>query len=349
MGAVFNDIPWDNYTTFIVFDSTSGGGSALEHQSSHLGIYTPLLVESILFPSITAHEMIHAWNVKRLRPADMVPYKYSQPQPTTWLWVSEGITDYYSDVVLSRSGVDRHDGIPHPHAGQDRGDERRAAGRARGRVALDVDPSDRRHRIHLLPERIARRIAARHPDPRCERQQEGARRCVPRAVSVCVQAEVDGLHRRAMVGRGEPRGGREVVRRLQREVHRRPRADAVSRRCCRSRDSASRSTRSASRGSACRARRTRQAFGSPSVQPGSPAEAAGLRAGDYLDAGGRHSGARPVVRRAVPHSLCKGRGHEAAGEDSARRSDARPADRRSGWRSGRNSGSCSTHPPSAKA
>jgi len=105
MGAVFNDIPWDNYTTFIVFDSTSGGGSALEHQSSHLGIYTPLLVESILFPSITAHEMIHAWNVKRLRPADMVPYKYSQPQPTPWLWVSEGITDYYSDVVLSRSGV----------------------------------------------------------------------------------------------------------------------------------------------------------------------------------------------------------------------------------------------------
>jgi len=44
MAAVFNDVPWDNYTTFIVFDSTSGGGSALEHQSSHLGIYTPLLV-----------------------------------------------------------------------------------------------------------------------------------------------------------------------------------------------------------------------------------------------------------------------------------------------------------------
>ena len=105
MGAVFNDIPFDTYTTFIVFDSTPGGGSALEHQNSHLGIYTPLLTESVLFPSITAHEMIHAWNVKRLRPADMVPYRYSQPQPTTWLWVSEGITDYYSDVVLARSGV----------------------------------------------------------------------------------------------------------------------------------------------------------------------------------------------------------------------------------------------------
>ena len=105
MGAVFNDIPFDTYTTFIVFDSSSGGGSALEHQNSHVGIYTPLLTESVLFPSITAHEMIHAWNVKRLRPADMVPYRYSQPQPTTWLWVSEGITDYYADVVLARSGI----------------------------------------------------------------------------------------------------------------------------------------------------------------------------------------------------------------------------------------------------
>jgi len=105
MSDVFADTPFDTYTTFIVFDSTSGGGSALEHQNSHLGIYTPLLVQSVLFPSITAHEMIHAWNVKRLRPADMVPYRYSQPQPTTWLWVSEGITDYYSDVVLSRAGI----------------------------------------------------------------------------------------------------------------------------------------------------------------------------------------------------------------------------------------------------
>ena len=105
MGAVFNDIPFDTYTTFIVFDSSSGGGSALEHSNSHVGIYTPLLVESVLFPSITAHEMIHAWNVKRLRPADMVPYRYAAPQPTTWLWVSEGITDYYADVVLARAGV----------------------------------------------------------------------------------------------------------------------------------------------------------------------------------------------------------------------------------------------------
>ena len=105
MTSLFNDVPFDNYTTLLVFDSISAGGSALEHQNSHIGIYTPLITQSVLFPSITAHEIIHAWNVKRLRPADLVPYRYWQTQPTTWLWVSEGITDYYADVVLARAGI----------------------------------------------------------------------------------------------------------------------------------------------------------------------------------------------------------------------------------------------------
>ena len=56
-------------------------------------------------PSLYAHEIFHAWNVKRLRPAEMVPYRYDQPEPTTLLWVSEGITDYYADLALVRGGV----------------------------------------------------------------------------------------------------------------------------------------------------------------------------------------------------------------------------------------------------
>jgi predicted metalloprotease with PDZ domain len=35
----------------------------------------------------------------------MVPYRYSAAQPTPWLWVSEGITDYYASVALARAGV----------------------------------------------------------------------------------------------------------------------------------------------------------------------------------------------------------------------------------------------------
>jgi predicted metalloprotease with PDZ domain len=35
----------------------------------------------------------------------MVPYKYDRTEPTVWLWVSEGITDYYADLALLRGGV----------------------------------------------------------------------------------------------------------------------------------------------------------------------------------------------------------------------------------------------------
>ena len=56
-------------------------------------------------PRLFAHEIFHSWNVKRLRPADLVPYRYDRPQPTPWLWVSEGITDYYGDLAMVRGGV----------------------------------------------------------------------------------------------------------------------------------------------------------------------------------------------------------------------------------------------------
>ena len=52
-----------------------------------------------------AHEFFHVWNVKRIRPAEMWPYDYDREQFTPLLWVSEGITDYYGDLVLARTGL----------------------------------------------------------------------------------------------------------------------------------------------------------------------------------------------------------------------------------------------------
>ncbi len=105
MSRVFAETPWDAYTILLLFDSTFGGGSALEHQNSHVGIYNPEFIGSTVLASITAHEIFHGWNVKRLRPADMWPYRYDRPQESAWLWVSEGITDYYADLALVRGGV----------------------------------------------------------------------------------------------------------------------------------------------------------------------------------------------------------------------------------------------------
>jgi predicted metalloprotease with PDZ domain len=103
--AVFGETPWPHYSVMMIFDSTFGGGSALEHTNSHVGIYSPGFIGSPVLASITAHEIFHAWNVKRLRPAEMVPYRYDRSEPTVWLWVSEGITDYYADLAILRGGI----------------------------------------------------------------------------------------------------------------------------------------------------------------------------------------------------------------------------------------------------
>lgn len=102
---VFGETPWSSYTVLQIADSAFGGMSALEHQNSNVGIVgTPFLDEPFV-PSVYAHEVFHAFNVKRLRPAGMWPYRYDVAQPTPWLWVSEGITDYYADLVMVRGGA----------------------------------------------------------------------------------------------------------------------------------------------------------------------------------------------------------------------------------------------------
>ena len=144
--AVFGETPWENYTVMQIVDSSFGGASGLEHQNSHVDILAPPYVGSEFQPSLYAHEIFHSWNVKRLRPAEMWPYDYSRPQPTPWLWVSEGITDYYADLAELRGGVVDEQGFYALTAEKINEVERVAPVVARGRVAQHVGPSGRRHR-----------------------------------------------------------------------------------------------------------------------------------------------------------------------------------------------------------
>src|SRR3954468_4426247 len=102
--AVFGEAPFRNYTPFQRSDTVVNGGG-LEHQASQVDEVTTSQLDADYLAGLYSHEFFHAWNVKRLRPADLVPYRYDDAQPTSWLWVSEGITDYYSGVALTRGGV----------------------------------------------------------------------------------------------------------------------------------------------------------------------------------------------------------------------------------------------------
>jgi predicted metalloprotease with PDZ domain len=52
-----------------------------------------------------SHEYFHAINVKRLRPIELGPFDYEQLPSTPSLWISEGLTTYYGDLAVVRSGV----------------------------------------------------------------------------------------------------------------------------------------------------------------------------------------------------------------------------------------------------
>jgi predicted metalloprotease with PDZ domain len=57
------------------------------------------------FLGLASHEYFHAWNVKRIKPAAFTPYDLTRENYTTLLWAFEGITSYYDDLLLARSGL----------------------------------------------------------------------------------------------------------------------------------------------------------------------------------------------------------------------------------------------------
>ena len=103
---IFGTLPYPHYT--FILHLTSGGGGGLEHRNC-----TSLLADRWSFRGmpyesflgLAAHELFHAWNGKRIRPAALGPFDYTGENYTRDLWVVEGITTYYTDLLLRRAGL----------------------------------------------------------------------------------------------------------------------------------------------------------------------------------------------------------------------------------------------------
>jgi len=62
------------------------------------GLYTDLL-------GVSSHELFHAWNIIRIRPKELLPYDFTKENYFSTCFVAEGVTTYYGDLFLRRSGV----------------------------------------------------------------------------------------------------------------------------------------------------------------------------------------------------------------------------------------------------
>ncbi len=85
-----------------------GGGDGMEHLTSTEVITARPLADSAAadrFLGTVAHEYFHTWNVKRLRPAALGPFDYTEAQHEPSLWVAEGWTQYYGEMTPVRVGV----------------------------------------------------------------------------------------------------------------------------------------------------------------------------------------------------------------------------------------------------
>ena len=92
---------------FLTMVTESGGG--LEHKNSFLGMGNRFITRTDRayqgWLGLIAHEYFHNWNVKRLRPVELGPFDYENENYVKTLWVAEGFTDYYADVLPKRAGI----------------------------------------------------------------------------------------------------------------------------------------------------------------------------------------------------------------------------------------------------
>jgi len=105
--ALFGEIPYHDYTFFLHLRSTGGGG--IEHLNSTALGFPRFRFSSAdgyrRFGALVAHEFFHLWNVKRIRPDALGPFDYTKENHTKLLWVAEGITEYYGQLMLRRAGL----------------------------------------------------------------------------------------------------------------------------------------------------------------------------------------------------------------------------------------------------
>ncbi|WP_183567932.1 M61 family metallopeptidase [Mucilaginibacter sp. SP1R1] len=119
--AVYGEFPAYDYGeyTFLtdVYPTTSGDG--MEHRNSTC-IVDPLDKvagnEGDLL-GIFSHEYFHSWNVKRIRPKSLEPFNFEHANMSSELWFAEGFTQYYGELLLTRSGFNTLDDYTQTIAG----------------------------------------------------------------------------------------------------------------------------------------------------------------------------------------------------------------------------------------
>lgn len=112
VGELFGgDYPFEHYYIFSQF-TLSGRGGGLEHANNTMVIGSSYRMRTQKgwnrFLGLMFHEYFHAWNVKAIHDHPLQDFDYQKENYTKLLWLHEGWTSYYDELLLGRAGfVDR--------------------------------------------------------------------------------------------------------------------------------------------------------------------------------------------------------------------------------------------------
>lgn len=105
---LFNSRHYDHYDFLFSVSDTVGGKGLEHHQSSEDGARANYFTDwgsGVAGRALLPHEYTHSWNGKFRRPADLWTSNFNVPMRNDLLWVYEGLTDYYGNVLTARSGM----------------------------------------------------------------------------------------------------------------------------------------------------------------------------------------------------------------------------------------------------
>jgi predicted metalloprotease with PDZ domain len=99
-------LPYTHYHFLLAFVPESANGAAgLEHSESTLILMNPVIAGSDEFGHLVAHEYFHLWCAERIHVAALERPDYTAPIRTGTIWVNEGLTEYFSRLLLVRAGL----------------------------------------------------------------------------------------------------------------------------------------------------------------------------------------------------------------------------------------------------
>ncbi|HEX5761017.1 MAG TPA: PDZ domain-containing protein [Thermoanaerobaculia bacterium] len=109
--AFWGNVPYDRFVFLNLIVEATGG---LEHAESFTVMTSRWKARTrdgwLDWLGLVSHELFHAWNVKRLRPRELqAPFEYETEVYTPSLWIVEGLTSYYDDLLVHRAGLSTRD------------------------------------------------------------------------------------------------------------------------------------------------------------------------------------------------------------------------------------------------